>query len=405
MNFILNHSCLPSCGVKRKNIPCTRFHVKGLFVINQSGNTKVIFDCTLRRPIMPLGTVVVVDDEEMITKPVKRLLNRYFKDEGLDYQVITSISPEEALAYIENDPLDVALVISDVMMEQMNGLEFLQAVNVCHPTALMIVLTGYTDTKTFNALNQQLELYSYQQKPWDDQQLIHTVKNALNLYRRKMLLSRYVPEEIIEQVLNHPDNKVLEGTELEATILFLDIRDSTSLFSSKQMGPKKALNHLNQYFEEFLTVLNNYDGILDKFMGDGIMALFGVPFPSSHPAEDAKQAVRAALEMRQAANRLNQKNKTFPLSIGVGISTGQVIAGNIGTTSRANYTVLGRDVNIASRLEKAADSIPDGILISGSTYKYVDDMIDAVPYPLVEDDALAKKKGNFKAYEVKSLKS
>lgn len=351
---------------------------------------------------MSLGTVVVVDDDKLITRPVKRLLRNYFKDEGLDYEVVTSLSPELALNHIQNNPNELALVISDVMMDKMNGLEFLQAVNEIHPTALMIVLTGYTDTETFNKLNQQLELYSYQQKPWEDQQLIHTVKNALDLYRKKVLLSRYVPEKIIEQVLSHRDNEILEGTELEATIMFLDIRDSTSLFSADKMGPKKALRHLNQYFEEFLKVLHQHNGVLDKFMGDGIMALFGVPIPSNNPEEDAKQAIRAALEMKAVVKKLNQRNESFPLSIGIGISTGQVIAGNIGTSFRANYTVLGKDVNIANRLEKAAPS-PDGILISRSTFNYVETIVEAVPHHIaIKNDDPSKTK-HFVTYELVRL--
>lgn len=353
---------------------------------------------------MSLGTIVVVDDEEIITRPVERLLRRYFRHEGLDYRVITSLSAEEALRHLENVHQDLALVISDVMMEQMNGLEFLQEVSSRHPNTLMIVLTGYTDTDTFNALHQHVELYSYQQKPWDDQQLIQTVKNALNLFRRKMLLSRYVPDKIIEQVLHHPDNTLLDGAELEATIMFLDIRDSTTLFSASDMGPQKALKHLNHYFERFLAILHDHGGVLDKFVGDGMMALFGVPDPSPNPAADAQESVKAALAMKAAVQELNQTVKSFPLSIGIGISTGRVIAGNIGTATRANYTVLGQDVNRASRLEKAAYPIPNGILISESTYAYVADMVQAAPFILAEDDAVAKKKGDFQAFEVMGFK-
>jgi adenylate cyclase len=128
-----------------------------------------------------------------------------------------------------------------------------------------------------------------------------------------------------------------------------------------------------------LDVLGKYGGILDKFMGDGIMALFGVPSPSQAPANDARNAVLAALEMRDVVHRLNRQQQEFPLTIGVGISTGSVIAGNIGTEERANYTVLGKDVNVAARLEKAAKSVQDGILISQSTYEYARDVIEVRP--------------------------
>ncbi len=344
---------------------------------------------------MTLGMVAIVDDEEIVINPVKRLLERLFKRQALNYDVITSKSPRQALELIENRKSDLALVISDVMMESMNGLDFLQQVKTMCPESLMIVLTGYADQETFNALNEQLELFSYQEKPWDNKRFSRSVTNALNLYRRKKILSRYVPEEIVEQVMMHPDNEVLEGTELEATILFLDIRDSTSLLTSEDMGPRKALKHLNMYYEDLYRVISRHDGILDKFISDGFMAVFGVPYPSPSPAEDAKKAVISALQMREVVHDLNRFQLGPPLEIGIGISTGPVIAGNIGSIQRANYTVLGHDVNIAARLEKSIKPVKDGILISQNTYEYVKGVVKTRPF-----EPVSVKSQMIQAYEV-----
>lgn len=331
-------------------------------------------------PTAPLGLVVIVDDEEIITKPVARLLRRVLSETGLNYRVITSQSPSEVFDLVERSGGELALVISDIMMQPMDGFEFLRKVKARYPNALLLVLTGYADQMAFDVFKRQLELYGYQEKPWDDDQLTRTIRNALDSYRRKVLLDWYVPKEIVEEVVSHLDDRVLEGLELEVTILFLDLRNSTDLFYANKLTPKESLRRLNSYFGELVAVLEKYGGILDKYTGDGLMALFGVPSPSNAPVVDAQNAVLAALEMREAVWRMNERYSEMPLALGIGISTGFVIAGNIGTSKRANYTVLGNDVNIASRLEKFAKSTKDGILISQHTFKYVQDIVETRPY-------------------------
>jgi class 3 adenylate cyclase len=347
-----------------------------------------------------LGIVVVVDDEGSIIRPLERLLQDLLAEENLPYQIIASQSPREILERLEKSPGDLAVVISDLMMEPMNGLEFLRAVKARHPETQLIALTGYaSDHNTFNLLQQEIELYSYQKKPWDDEQLERIIKNALDSYRRQKLLNLYVPKEVVKEVLEHPGDNILEGTETEATILFLDFRDSTELFHSEVMEAKAALKHLNLYFEEILAVFDKYtNGFLDKFVGDGIMAVFGVPPSiSKTPGHDARDAVLAAIDMKERVQRLNTQQTQMPLGIGIGISTGRVIAGNVGTDKRANYTVLGDNVNIASRLEKAAKPIKNGILISHNTYMYVKDIVQVRPYTSLPAKG---KRGRLAVYEV-----
>ena len=344
-----------------------------------------------------LGTVVVVDDEEIITRPIARLLKRLLSQSGLNYHVITSQSPSEALELAEKSDSELALVISDIMMQPMDGFEFLRIVKARHPNALLLVLTGYADQMALSVFKKQLELYGFQEKPWDDEQLMRTVQNALDSYRRKVLLNWYVPKEIVEEIISHPDDRVLEGIELEATILFLDFRNSTEVFHAHKMNPKESLKRLNSYFGELLVVLEKYGGILDKFTGDGLMATFGVPVSTKSPAVEARDAVMAALDMREATWQLNQQYAEAPLSLGIGINTGFVIAGNIGTNKRANYTVLGNAVNIAARLEKFAKPIQDGILISQQTFNYVSAAVETRAYgPLPAKGG----RGSMPVYEV-----
>jgi adenylate cyclase len=265
-------------------------------------------------------------------------------------------------------------------MEPIDGLEFLKSVQSQYPEALLIVLTGYADQQAFRVLTNELELYSYQGKPWNDHELKRVVRNALDSYNRKKLLSRYVPKEIVEAMLT--DDELLRGVELEASVMFLDLRNSTELFHSQTINAQEALMRLNGFFKELLSVIDKYNNaVLDKFTGDGIMVFFGIPTSRSKtPGQDACDAVFAALEMRERVQSLNQERNQFPLTIGIGISTGRVIAGNVGTEDRVNFTVLGNDVNIASRLEKAARPVVNGILISQNTYAYVKDIVNVQEY-------------------------
>ena len=319
-----------------------------------------------------LGTVFIVDDERSITSTIERLLRWFFRKENLPYEVVTSQSAMEALTRITENVLTPAVIVSDIIMSPVDGIEFLRKVKQRSPNTQLIVLTGYANEQAIKILKEDIELYSYKEKPWNDEDLLRTIKNALYSYRRLKLLNRYVPKEIIQKTIEQSNDDIIEGIELEATIMFLDIRDSTDLFHLDNKGPKDVIKRLNIYFEEFLRVLDLYqNAILDKFVGDGFMALFGVPEKDENPKINAINAVDAALIMRHRLETLNKRFVDMPLHIGIGISTGMVVAGNIGTKDRANFTVLGRDVNIASRLERLAKPIRNGILIGESTYRYI----------------------------------
>jgi len=179
--------------------------------------------------------------------------------------------------------------------------------------------------------------------------------------RVRSTMSRYMSKEIADQLLSAGELE-LGGKEQKVTVMFSDIRDFTSI--AEALGPRETVSLLNEYFTEMVDVIFQHGGILDKYMGDGIMALFGAPLVS---ANDADNALAAADQMMQRLAELNLRRVAagqVALDIGIGFSTGPTVVGNIGSVRRLDYTVIGDTVNLASRLEGATKQYGARILLS-----------------------------------------
>jgi adenylate cyclase len=171
--------------------------------------------------------------------------------------------------------------------------------------------------------------------------------------RTRRTLERYVSKNLVKEILENPHGyyNSLTGSRIPATMLFSDIVGFTTL--SEKADEKELVRQLNEYLTAMTDVVFQNDGTLDKFIGDGIMAVWG-NVKSQGVAKDAKAAAHAALEMRRELLRLNNGWKTegrMTLGMGIGINHGQVLAGNIGSQDRADLTVIGNAVNLAARLE------------------------------------------------------
>jgi len=186
---------------------------------------------------------------------------------------------------------------------------------------------------------------------------------------------KYMTESVLQHLLN---GKVeLGGETLTVTVLFSDIRSFTTISEAMEAHALVAL--LNEYFTEMVSIVMNHGGVVDKYIGDAIMAIFGAPVPTEH---DATNAVRAAVEMRASLVRLNERLEARgiqPLRTGIGIHTGDVVAGNIGSEQRMEYTVIGDPVNVASRLESNTKDLGVNVLVSATTYELTKDVIEARP--------------------------
>ncbi len=182
--------------------------------------------------------------------------------------------------------------------------------------------------------------------------------------RMRSTMARYMDPNIANQLLESGD---LSGTSSVSTVLFSDIRNFTTL--TEELGPQGTVSLLNDYFAEMVECITNEGGMLDKFIGDAIMAIFGVPEPHD---DDPDRAMRAAIRMMAELNAFNVRriaDGKLPIDHGIGINTDNVVSGNIGSPKRYDYTVIGDGVNLASRLESACKQYGAHILASELTVK------------------------------------
>jgi adenylate cyclase len=198
--------------------------------------------------------------------------------------------------------------------------------------------------------------------------------------RRQFLqdaFGRYVTKQVVDLVLSNPDTFVLDADEREATILFSDIRGFTEI--SENLPPKDLVALLREYFALMVGATLKFQGMVDKFIGDAVMGIFGAPMALPNHAE---LAVRTALEMLSLVEVFNcrrfRQGHTYPVvRIGVGICTGTVLVGNIGSEERLEYTAIGDTVNLAARLEGLNKQYGTCIIVSQGTYEQVESLVIA----------------------------
>jgi adenylate cyclase len=192
---------------------------------------------------------------------------------------------------------------------------------------------------------------------------------------RRQALGRFLAPEVVKMVEENPDGVRLGGTNQKVSVLFCDIRGFTSM--SETMAPEKVVEILNKYFDGVTKAIFEYGGTLDKYIGDAAMAIFGAPISKGN---DTERAVLAGVAIQKLVSEMNRdagKRGHPEIKVGVGINTGVVTAGNIGSTQRLDYTVIGDEVNLASRMCGKAEA--GQVLITESTFKDVREKFRLTP--------------------------
>lgn len=223
--------------------------------------------------------------------------------------------------------------------------------------------------------------------------VINILKDLTKENQVRTNLKRYMPDHVIDDVLEDNDLSLFNGKMQNSSILFTDIRNFTSLTES--LGPTQIVAFLNQFFDLMVTTVFQNNGIIDKFIGDALMAVFGIPIVDK---SDPLRAVNTAIDMFKSLKKFNAfRPEWLKLKIGVGISTGEVISGNIGSGQRLEYTVIGDTVNIAARIQELTKEYEPTILFCENTYCSIKNVHDC---RLVDNVTLKGKKDPINIYTI-----
>lgn len=330
-------------------------------------------------------SILYVDDEE-------HNLISFRATFRTDYRIYTAINGKEGLDILRNHPVD--LIITDQRMPDLTGIQFLEKTISEFPDAIRMILTGYSDISVIiDAINSG-RVFRYITKPWDESELKMTIENArqvkqLNRNNRDLMVKlqqkveeqeqilklfvKYVPEHVLKKSLQNNLESIFEGELRNVAVLFCDIRGFTAM--SEELAPNEVVSFLNDYYSIMGEIVKQHKGIVNQFVGDEVFAAFGAPESNQ---DNEVNAVFCALTMMKNLHRLNDKYREKikrDIQMGIGVNSGEVVAGNLGSEDRIGYSMTGDTVNTGKRIETLTKDQPNTVLISESVYKKTKELI------------------------------
>jgi adenylate cyclase len=313
------------------------------------------------------GKILVVDDNEMNRDLLQRHLVK------LGHEALLAEGGEEGLQRLTDESFD--LVLLDVMMPGLNGHQVLQHLK-SDPTLRdvpVIMISAFDELssvvrciengaedylpKPFDPVLLNARVGACLEKKWlhdlEEEQRQEMARLNKELVKRNEFIrrtfGRYLSDEIVESILESPEGLKIGGEKREVTIMMTDIRGFTVI--GERLPAEAIVSMINIYLEAMTEIILKYDGTIDEFIGDAILVIFGAPFLRP---DDPQRAVACAIEMQLAMEEVNQRFQElgYPeVEMGIGINTGEVVVGNIGSSKRSKYGVVGHQVNLTSRIE------------------------------------------------------
>jgi adenylate cyclase len=326
----------------------------------------------VHRGIAATGHLLVVDDN----KVNRLLLGRGLEQQG--HAVAFAENGVHALAMLRAQPFD--LVLLDIQMPEMDGYQVLEQITSdLHLRDIPVIMT--TATEELDSVVRCIEMGAedYLTKPVNPVLLRARIGASLEKKRlrdqQRELVKKFATAEVAEDM--QESGFALGGKFVEATAMFSDIRGFTTIAESQP--PADTIELLNTYYTLMFEAISGHGGVVNQMVGDGLMAIFGAPLP----LEDRRErSVRAALEMVEMIQLFNLERGArgqAQIRIGIGIASGQVIAGYTGTLRRVTYTCVGDAVNVAARLQEHTKVLGEPILIDEATCQGLGSAIHTVP--------------------------
>lgn len=328
------------------------------------------------QPVGDRPRILVVDDNADLRSYVSSVLQRH------NYQISTARNGAEGFQLAQT--LQPQLIVTDLMMPLVSGMEMIQMIRQDDQLKgiPIVLLTAKADEETrIDSAEQGAD--AYLSKPFNDRELLAEVRNLLSLkanerrvaelntYLTESVLKRFLPASLVEKAAKGELTLDLRPEPRLVTVLFSDIIGFTQL--SNTLRSRRVAELLNEYLTEMTHAIFDHGGTVDKFMGDAILALFGAPEELS-PNEQVRRAIGAARQMYRSLKVLNERWAAQGISqvqFRCGIHQGTAVVGMFGGVERADYTAIGPSVNIAARIQEAAE--PNCILVSAAVADYLED--------------------------------
>ncbi|MGE5250205.1 MAG: adenylate/guanylate cyclase domain-containing protein [Bacteroidota bacterium] len=336
------------------------------------------------------GRLLVIDDN----KVMRLLLTRGLEQQG--HTVTMAESGRRGLELLRTEPFDIVLL--DIEMPEMNGFQVLETIhNDVSLRDIPVIMTSSLDEVDAVARCIEMGAEDYLFKPLNSTLLRARIVSSLEKKRlrdqQREFVRKFAASEVADDLLEKGFS--LGGQTIQATVLFSDIRSFTTITESQPAS--HTIELLNDYYSLMFEAIKGRGGMVNQMLGDGIMALFGTPSPLENPS---KSAVCAALEMIEMIDLFSAEQASrnrAQIRIGIGIATGEVIAGYTGTMQRATYTCVGDAVNLAARLEAYTKTLGQPILINEAVRQALGDDIR------VEECGPAELKGKTQPVNVYSV--
>jgi len=338
--------------------------------------------------------ILIVDDETDFEILIRQKFRKKIREQA--YEFVFAVNGNDALKKMEECP-DVEIVLSDINMPEMDGLTLLTKINEIKPLVKTVMVSAYGDMENIRkAMNRGA--FDFVTKPvnFEDLELtmektiqhVNLIRETLKAIKENNILKMYVDENVLNFMGSREyESSIMANETVEATVAFIDICSFTSI--SEKENPDTVVAMLNSYFDLMVKEIIAQEGIIDKFIGDCVMAVFKGPY---HP----DRAIDACLSIRNKIDSL-QQNGVFSPKVSVGINSGEMISGNIGsaTLKRLDYTVIGDTVNTAQRLQRVAGV--GQIVISEAGYEKVKQSFNC---RLIGMASLKNKAEEVRLYEV-----
>jgi len=332
-------------------------------------NINTIDDTLHRRLAEDIGKLELTSEQYIENRQDTLWYAGFHRTEGTDLAFIFMIPAENILKPLNSLHVEI-IVFGTVLVVLLVILLVLMLRKITHP---LLELTQTAVSIAHNGSYQEsLHVISRDEVG----KLTRAFNSMMEGLRQRDFIretfGRYVTKEVVEELLETPDGLKLGGESREVTIMLSDLRGFTPL--TEHLEPDQVVNLLNRYFEKMETIISEHQGTINEFLGDAILTFFGAPVQY---ADHAQKAVSCAIAMQLAMQDFNANNIAIglpPLSMGIGINTGSVIVGNIGSQNRAKYGVVGHTINLASRVE--GSTMGGQVLITQSTFDKVQSNIE-----------------------------